>query len=149
MMRLKYATASILKRIKKMNKDFTPMQLNNRELDRFKRYNELLDFYHGRHWPGNISRGDKQLTFNYAKTIIDKVSSYVMCGVHSTVTALKESDEAGQGARDAEAVLQQVYQQNNLEQLDLDTEIDCAILGDACYKVIWDNEAKSVRGFLR
>ena len=128
-----------------MNNDFTPMQLNNRELDRFKRYKELLDFYHGRHWLGHASRGDKQLTFNYAKTIIDKVSSYVMLNVHHTVTALKDSDEAEQGAREARTALQQVCQQNNLEQLDLDTEIDCAILGDACYKVIWDNEAKNVR----
>ncbi|MFH1662315.1 MAG: phage portal protein [Chloroflexota bacterium] len=128
-----------------MNEDFTPMQLNNRELDRFKRYKELLDFYHGRHWLGNAGRGDKQLTFNYAKTIIDKVSSYVMSGAHNTVVALEDSDEAEQEAKKAEAALQQVYQENNLEQLDLDTEIDCAILGDACYKVIWDNEAKSVR----
>jgi len=38
-----------------------------------------------------------------------------------------------------------VYEGNNLEQLDLETEVDCAILGDACYKVIWDSETKSVR----
>jgi len=38
-----------------------------------------------------------------------------------------------------------VYEDNNLEQLDLDTEIDCAILGDACFKVIWDAETKRVR----
>ncbi|MFC1953786.1 hypothetical protein ACFLWR_06650 [Chloroflexota bacterium] len=35
-------------------------------------------------------------------------------------------------------------EENNLEQLDFETEIDCAILGDACYKVIWDQEAKQV-----
>jgi len=128
-----------------MNNDFTPMQLNNRELDRFKRYKELLDFCHGRHWPGHTSRGDKQLTFNYAKTIIDKVSSYVMSGVHHTVVPLEDSDGARQKAKEAENALQQVYQENNLRQLDLDTEIDCAILGDACYKGIWDNEAKNVR----
>ncbi len=128
-----------------MNNDFTPMQLNQRELERLKRYKELLDFYHGRHWPGRASRGEKQLTFNYAKTIIDKVASYVMSGVHHTVTAVDDADEARQKARQAEAALQQVYQDNNLEQLDLDTEIDCAILGDACFKVIWDNELKNVR----
>ena len=32
-----------------------------------------------------------------------------------------------------------------MEQLDFETEIDCAILGDACYKVIWDQETKMVR----
>jgi hypothetical protein len=128
-----------------MNDDFTPVQLNQRELERFKRYKELLDFYHGRHWPARASRGEKQLTFNYAKTVIDKVASYVMSGVHHTVTAVDDSDQARQKAKQAEAALQLVYQENNLEQLDLDTEIDCAILGDACFKVIWDNEAKNVR----
>jgi hypothetical protein len=38
-----------------------------------------------------------------------------------------------------------VYEENNLEQLDFETEIDCAILGEGCYKVIWDQEARSVR----
>lgn len=85
-----------------MNNDFTPMQLNNRELDRFKRYKELLDFYHGRHLLSYTGCGDKQLTFNYAKTIIDKVSSYVMSGVHHTIVALGDSDEARQRAKEAE-----------------------------------------------
>jgi hypothetical protein len=38
-----------------------------------------------------------------------------------------------------------VYAANNLEQLDLETEIDCAVLGDACYKVIWDPIEKQVK----
>jgi hypothetical protein len=54
-----------------MNDDFTPVQLNQREPQRFKRYKELLDFYHGRPWPARASRGEKQLTFNYAKTVTD------------------------------------------------------------------------------
>ena len=128
-----------------MNDDFTPMQLNHRELDRLKRYKELLDFYHGRQWPGRASRGEKQLTFNYAKVVIDKIASYLMSGVHFTVEALDDSDEARASARRAEAALRQVVQDNNLEQLDFDTEIDCAILGDACFKVIWDGQSKSVR----
>jgi len=37
--------------------------------------------------------------------------------------------------------LHRAYAENNLEQLDLETEIDCAILGDAAYKVIWDPDA--------
>jgi len=41
--------------------------------------------------------------------------------------------------------LHRVYEENSLEQLDLETEIDCAILGDTCYKVIWDAQAKQVR----
>lgn len=32
-----------------------------------------------------------------------------------------------------------------MEQLDLETEVDCAVLGDGCYKVIWDADEKKVR----
>jgi hypothetical protein len=38
-----------------------------------------------------------------------------------------------------------VYRENCLEQLDMETEIDGAVLGDACYKVIWDGVEKKVR----
>jgi hypothetical protein len=38
-----------------------------------------------------------------------------------------------------------VYEQNNLQQLDYETEIDTAVLGDGCYKVTWDAEQKRIR----
>ncbi len=120
-------------------------QLARRDMDRIKTYKELLDFYHGVHWEGRERWGEKRLTFSYAKIFIDKVTSYLMSGVNSIVDAIDDSDEARARAHRAEQVLYQVYEENNLEQLDLDTEIDCAILGDACYKVIWDAQAKQVR----
>jgi len=120
-------------------------QLARRDMDRIKTYKELLDFYHGVHWEGRERWGEKRLTFSYAKIFIDKVTSYLMSGVNSIVDAVDDSDEARARAHRAEQVLYQVYEENNLEQLDLDTEIDCAILGDACYKVIWDAQAKQVR----
>jgi len=128
-----------------MSNEFTPMQLNHRDLNRIKNYKGFLDFYRGKHWLSNTSRSEKQLTFNYAKVVIDKVVSYLMSGLHFSVEPLVDSDEARQQAKTAEAALQQVYSENNLEQLDFDTETDCAILGDACFKVIWDNESKKVR----
>jgi len=128
-----------------MNDGFTPAQLNRRDLDRLRGYKELLDFYHGRQWPVNRSRGEKHLTFNYTKVVIDKVASYLMPGIHFTVEATEDSAEAGAKARKAQAALEQVYQENSLEQLDFETEVDCAILGDACFKVTWDAEARSVR----
>jgi len=128
-----------------MNETFIPTQLNHRDIDRLKGYQELLDFYHGSHWEGRERRGEKRLTFNYAKVFIDKVTSYLMSGINFAVDAVEDSDEARARAQRAEAVLYQVYQDNNLEQLDFETEIDCAILGDACYKVIWDQEMKRVR----
>ncbi len=127
-----------------MVEDFNPAELNRRDTERLKKYRELLDFYHGVHWEGRERRGEKRLTFNYAKVFIDKVTSYLMSGVHFTVEPIEDTDEARARAEKAEAALSQVYENNNLEQLDFETEIDCAILGDACYKVIWDQETKSV-----
>jgi len=126
-----------------MVEGFIPAQLAHRDLDRLMGYRELLDFYHSRHWEGYARRGEKRLTFNYAKVVIDKVASYLMSGINFAVDAVEDSDEAR--ARKAEQALYRVYEDNNLEQLDFETELDCAILGDACFKVIWDQEAGRVR----
>jgi len=128
-----------------MSEGFQPTALARRDVDRLKGYKELLDFYHGVHWEGRERRGEKRLTFNYAKVFIDKVTSYLMSGINFTVDPVEDSDEARARARKAEAALYQVYEDNNLEQLDFETEIDSAILGDACCKVIWDQETRSVR----
>ncbi len=128
-----------------MNELSIPAQLNQRDQERIKNYKYYLDFYHGQQWEGRERRGDKRLTFNYARVFIDKVTSYLMSGVSFAVDAIVDSSEARTRAQQVESVLRQVYEDNYLEQLDLETEIDCAILGDACYKVIWDNEAKQVR----
>jgi hypothetical protein len=128
-----------------MDKNSVISQLNRRDIDRLRGYRERLDFYHGRQWQGRERWGEKRLTFNYAKVFIDKVSSYLMSQVSFAVDAVEDSSEAEAKARKAEAALHQVYQENNLEQLDLETEIDCAVLGDAAYKVSWDSQAKKVR----
>ena len=48
-------------------------------------------------------------------------------------------------SRKAEQLLRQVYEQNSLQQLDYETEIDAAVLGDGCFKVIWDTDEKRIR----
>jgi hypothetical protein len=128
-----------------MNKTSIIGQLNRLDTDRLKSYRELLDFYHGRQWEGRERRGEKRLTFNYTKVFIDKITSYLMSGISFVVEAAEDSAEAKAKAQRAEATLNQVYEESNLEQLDLETEIDCAIMGDASYKVTWDGEAKRVR----
>ncbi len=126
-------------------KESLPAQLARLDIDRIKGYRDLLDFYYGRQWTGRERRGERRLIFNYARVFIDKVASYLMSGIHFAVDAAEDSAEAREKARQAEEALYQVYEENNLEQLDLETEIDCAILGDACYKVIWDTVEKRVR----
>ncbi len=128
-----------------MNKTSITAQLNRHDLDRLRDYRQRLDFYHGRQWEGRERWGEKRLTFNYTKVFIDKIASYLTAGINFAVEAVGGSEEDKAKAQRAEAVLHQVYEDNNLEQLDLETEIDCAVLGDGCYKVIWDGEAKRVR----
>ncbi|MBI4267347.1 MAG: phage portal protein [Chloroflexi bacterium] len=128
-----------------MSENFNPLELARRDSERIKGYRELLDFYHGVHWDGRERRSEKRLTFNYAKVFIDKVTSYLMAGNTFTVDPVEDSEKARAQARQAEAALARVYEDNNLEQIDFETEIDCAILGDACYKVTWDQGTQRVR----
>jgi hypothetical protein len=122
-----------------------PGQLINKDSDRLRGYRDLLDFYQGKQWPGREKWGEKRLTFNYARVFIDKITSYLMSGISFTVESIKDTPEDRAGAERAEKLLSRVYQANNLEQLDYETETDCAILGDACYKVVWDSRQKEVR----
>ena len=128
-----------------MNEIPVPIRLAHRDLDRLKGYKGLLDFYHGQHWEGRAVRGEKRLSVNYAKVFGDKVTSYMSAGINFAVEAGEDSEAGRARAQKAEHALYQVYIEDNLEQFDLETEIDCAILGDACHKVIWDVEARRVR----
>ena len=120
-------------------------QLARLDMDRIRSYKELLDFYQGQQWEGRDRRGERRLIFNYARVFVDKITSYLMSGINFAVDAVEDSDEARAKAQKAETALYRVYEDNNLEQLDLETEVDCAIMGDACYKVIWDTVEKKVR----
>jgi hypothetical protein len=128
-----------------MNEGFTPQQLDKCDIDRLRSYRELLNFYHGQHWEGYPRLGETRLTFNYAKVVIDKITSYLMSGLTFAVDPVLDSATARASAQRAEQALYRVYQANNLAQLDFETEIDCAIMGDGCFKVIWDAEAKGVK----
>lgn len=128
-----------------MNEGFTPSQLDKRDINRLRSYRELLDFYHGQHWEGYPRLGETRLTFNYAKVIVDKITSYLMSGITFAVDPAADSPETRASAQKAEQALYRVYEANSLEQLDFETEIDCAILGDGCFKVIWDAKAKGVK----
>ena len=119
-------------------------QLNRFDLDRLKSYKEMLDFYNGLQWEGRERCGERHLIFNYARVFVEKITSYLMAGISFAVDPFEDTDEARDRARKAEAALYKVYGENQLEQLDLETEIDCAVLGDACYKVIWDSQKKTI-----
>jgi hypothetical protein len=123
----------------------TPQQIARMDAARLHRYVELLSFYQGEQWPQAYRRRERRLTFNYAKAFVEKATSYLMSGMRSVVDPEDETPEAAARARRAEQALDEVYEQNNLAQLDFDTEIDAAVLGDAAYKVTWDPTERRVR----
>jgi hypothetical protein len=125
--------------------DTTIAQLAKMDIERMKRYQELLDFYNGRQWEGRERRGERRLVFNYARVFVEKITSYLMTNINFAVEPYDDSDAARAAARKAEAAIYEVYADNQLEQLDLETEVDGAVLGDACYKVTWDPIDKKVR----
>jgi hypothetical protein len=120
-------------------------QLARMDTERMKGYRELLDFYNGRQWEGRERRGERRLIFNYARVFVEKITSYLMTGMTFDVEPFDDTPAAKEAVKKAESSLYQVYAGNNLEQLDLETETDCAVLGDACYKVTWDTAEKRVK----
>ncbi len=120
-----------------------PQQLNRMDSDRLRAYRENLNFYNGSQWQGRSRGRERRLTFNYAKVVVDKVTSYLMSGLGFVIEPGSPYD--AETAHRAERTLREVYDANNLEQLDFDTELDTAILGDGCYKVTWDARENRVR----
>lgn len=122
---------------------FSPKELASRDARRLSNYKCYLDFYNGVQWQERSRH--RQLVFNYAKVAIDKVTSYLLQGFSMVCVPGDESAGAKRRARRAEAVLYDVYDRNFLAQLDYETEVDAAVLGDGCYKVLWDTAEKRIR----
>ena len=120
-------------------------QVAQMDLDRLRSYWENLDFYTGVQWQGTARRGERRLTFNYARVLVEKHTSYLMAGTSFTIEPLEPTPEGRQRARDAELAVRQVYEENGLEELDMETELDASVLGDGCYKVTWDAQEQRVR----
>jgi len=114
-------------------------------------YAEALAFYRGEQWPGRRPRGETRLTFNYARTLLRKVASYVFSGpVSFSVPALPpaegdragdaadRTDTRGDAAARAEATLAALVAELDLSRLDAALCLDASVLGDAAMKVTWD-----------
>ncbi|MGQ9676547.1 MAG: phage portal protein [Chloroflexota bacterium] len=123
--------------------DFTPASLNRMDTARLANYRSNLEFYNGSQW--TTTSRNRQLVFNYAKTAINKVTSFLMQGLAFACYPAEETDELKARAKRAEHILRQAYEENELQQLDYETEIDTAVLGDGCYKVTWDTDEKRIR----
>ncbi|MDD5191122.1 MAG: phage portal protein, partial [Dehalococcoidales bacterium] len=128
-----------------MAETFKPAELNRRDTERTRHYRELLEIYQGAQWQSRERSGEKHLTFNYARVVIDKLASYLMSGVKLVVEPADNSDAEKAKAQRAELAFARIYDDNNLEQLDFETEVDCAVLGDGAYKIVWDAISGGVR----
>jgi hypothetical protein len=115
------------------------------DMERLRAYADNLAFYQGEQWLGTQRRRERRLTFNYAKALVEKTTSYLMSGIGFAVDAVDPSPEAAERARAAERTLWDVYEANQLAQLDFDTELDTAIMGDGAFKVTWDAAERRVR----
>jgi hypothetical protein len=122
---------------------FNPSHLARIDINRLADYTSNLNFYNGSQW--EKQGRNRQLVFNYAKVSIDKVTSYLMQGLTFACYPTENTDALKEKVVHAEHLLQDVYESNNLQQLDWETEIDTAILGDGCYKVIWDPDQKRIK----
>jgi len=131
---------------------FNLQSLSQLDRSRLADYKANLDFYNGEQWQDKSDpsrRSGRQLVFNYAKIAIDKVTSYLTEGLNFACEPIENQTSNIKSqkdiAREAEQVIYDVYQANNLQELDYETEVDTAILGDGCFKVTWDAQEKRIR----
>jgi hypothetical protein len=119
-------------------------QLLNYDAERLRRYREYLDYYEGRRGAPPVRARDRALTLNYARTVIEKGATYLV-GDHRPLLTPAADDATTRGlAAEAERALLDVWDQNDLHRLDLETEVDTAVLGDGAYKVVWDERDQRV-----
>src|SRR3972149_354627 len=117
-----------------------PQLLKNRDRDRLQQHTAAPAFDEGKQWPAADprTRSARRLTLNYVKTIINKTSTYVMQGAAINAIPQSDSEEHVAAAAAVEQYLAALATDNGLTRLDLVTEMDAAVLGDAAYKITWD-----------
>lgn len=117
-----------------------PSILAQRDTDRLRRYREYLDYHEGRRGAPPRRGRERALVFNYARSIVEKGASYLVTDHRPRVTAAA-SDAI---ASEAERVLAETWDANDLARLDIETEVDTAVLGDGAYKVTWSEDEERV-----
>jgi hypothetical protein len=104
---------------------------------RLRRYAEYLEFYNGRQWAKPRS-GRTNLVLNYARAVVDKGVSYLLGrGINFAVPPAGPSAEEQARATTAEELIYRVYEENDLEAVDMQAAMNGAILGDTVFKLFW------------
>ncbi len=112
-------------------------QVLDSDAARFSRYRTYLDFYNGQQWTEKRRPGERRLTVNYTRAFVQKGVSYLMGRpVRFELVPARPGDPASEReAQAAEAVLQQLWDDNGLALTDYDAAVDAAVLGDCAFKV--------------
>ncbi|MSQ22821.1 MAG: hypothetical protein EXR53_05915 [Dehalococcoidia bacterium] len=92
-----------------MNQPTLPQLINRMDTERLRRYRDNLSFYNGTQWQGRARPGERRLTFNYAKAVVDKVVSYLLPGMNTIVEPVDSSPESAERARRAQETLRRVH----------------------------------------
>ncbi len=116
-----------------------PRTIDRMDADRLRRYREYLDYHEGRRGAPPARPRERSLMFNYARAIVEKGVSYLVTDHHPEVTTADGSAEARSQATEATRLLDETWEANDLARLDVETEIDTAVLGDGAFKVTWDD----------
>ena len=117
-----------------------PSVLAQRDTDRLRRYREYLDYHEGRRGAPPRRGRERALVFNYARSIVEKGASYLVTEHRPGVIAAPSDGVA----EEAERVLAEAWDANDLARLDIETEVDTAVLGDGAYKVTWSEDEQRV-----
>ncbi|HYI14108.1 MAG TPA: phage portal protein [Thermomicrobiales bacterium] len=113
-----------------------PGALDGRDIERMNRYRTYLDFYSGQQWTGRRRAGETRLTFNYARTLIQKSASYLFPRP-VTFNVIADGDGQEQAVQRAERALNGVYSRHDQHTIDFQSALDSAVLGDGAFKVTW------------
>jgi hypothetical protein len=121
-----------------------PRALLHRDNDRLRRYREYLDYYEGLRGSPPPRARERTLTFNYARTMVEKGASYLVSEHGPVVTPVDDTAAGRRRAALTERALLDIWQENDLTRLDFETEVDTAVLGDGAFKVTWDEREQRV-----
>ena len=121
-----------------------PRTLANRDRERLARYREFLDYFEGRRGSPPGSRSERLLNFNYARAFVEKGAAYLVTDHRPVVAAVEDSPAGRRRAAEVERVLLDLWEENELARLDLDAEVDTAVLGDGAFKVTWDEREQRI-----
>ena len=88
-----------------MEQSNLPQIVARRDSRRLQAYAENISFFAGRQWQGRQRRGERRLTFNYVRALLEKVTSYMASGGAIAMEPVEASDDGMARARQAEIAI--------------------------------------------